>query len=465
MKRELFDFIQLYVNSNFEIKPFNKGDSNDLGNNINNFKEQLVNPISSNLKKVNKQYEKISNIFSTNISEKINSCKNEFKELFAKYDKMSKIDFTNCTDEEIVKIGEEFEKINKDFSELLNKFNNIIKESYEDFSKYIFNSLKEKKITEDELNGIINISNLNDEQKNAMKEAINKFKTEQQTIKDNEGENVNDNQPTSSQSGVQDEDVFEYIAGKDYFDSIKGSMEQERLSALQKMIDALKTKKRENNDKLSISDAIKLYNLTKEKETLKEMLRNRQSGLTSDKRGILVDSREKKLEDLNNNITELNQNLAEERRKLEQRRSKILKFISAKKVKKLEGKLGSLQQKFGKVKSAQIAAAIHAYDSQQRMVSFKTKLNIVSDNAKKVAGSVKDGAVAVAGATKKAVGAVKTGTGYVINGVKWTKRELDTLISELQNKPGTMTSPPVRTEELIENVNQNSDDLGHSLAA
>ena len=164
------------------------------------------------------------------------------------------------------------------------------------------------------------------------------------------------------------------------------------------------------------------------------MLRNQKK---SDKRGKLVDLREKKLDNLNNDINELNQKITDERRKLEQRRSKILKFISARKLKMLENKVSTLQKKFGKVKSTQAAAAIHAYDSQQRMASFKAKLKLTGKGFKKVG-----------------TGFV-TGAGHVASFARATKRELNTLIDELSNKTGSMTGEPSIVDSLARDIEAN----------
>ena len=457
MDQGMIYWIQLYVNFNSKFESFNNEIIDALSSNLDilkakiidpffsdtqekkekyseilsPLKEQVIKPFNEYFKNFNEQLEKKSILFSTDFSEKMNSCSNEFKELFSRYEYFSKIDINSITEENMSNLIEELDKFVNDLKTLVSNFYSIINDSYQDFSNYIFKCLKYNYISEDDLNTIINISNLSEEQKNVIKEAINKFKTEQQSIKDNEGENVNENQPPSDNLRNQE---IEYVAGTNYFDSIKDSRLQQRISRLQEMIDTLNARKSGNGDKLSIAENLKLYDLVAEKENLEEMLRNQKK---SDKRGKLADLREKKLDNLNNDINELNQKITDERRKLEQRRSKILKFISARKLKMLENKVSTLQKKFGKVKSTQAAAAIHAYDSQQRMASFKAKLKLTGKGFKKVG-----------------TGFV-TGAGHVASFARATKRELNTLIDELSNKTGSMTGEPSIVDSLARDIEAN----------
>ena len=91
---------------------------------------------------------------------------------------------------------------------------------------------------------------------------------------------------------------------------------------------------------------------------------------------------------LDSKISSYGEQINEEAKKQEQMKSKLFKYVSNVKIGMLQGKMNSLQKKFGSVKSAQAAAAIHAYDAQNRMISFKVKLatakKVVLDTAKMV---------------------------------------------------------------------------------
>ena len=363
----------------------NKIDTSSLDNydKKTDFIESFDSVVSNNKKKLNSLKEKltqISKLFSSDISDKIISCIDKYMEQLNQYNGFFNSD-TDFTQEEITKVNEFAESINIFDTEL----DELIKESYTDLSNIIFESLKSGSIKSDELNQLISILNLNDNQKDAMLQGLNNYKNaEQQTVKDEEGKDslgmtesdgsqLNDNTKKSDKD-KQEIDV-EYVAGSDYHNSVQNVKKHDRISELNMLIDELRSK-----GNLSFAEATKLYSLVEEREELRKS--------SYAKKDIASNLREKKLSSLDRKINDYGEQIKEELQKQEQMKSKLFKYVSNMKIGRLKGKVDSLQEKFGTVKSAQAAAAIHAYDAQNRMISFKAKLatakKVITDSAKMV---------------------------------------------------------------------------------
>ena len=363
----------------------NKIDTSSLDNydKKTDFIESFDSVVSNNKKKLNSLKEKltqISKLFSSDISDKILSCIDKYMEQLNQYNGFFNSD-TDFTQEEITKVNEFAESINIFDTEL----DELIKESYTDLSNIIFESLKSGSIKSDELNQLISILNLNDNQKDAMLQGLNNYKNaEQQTVKDEEGKDslgmtesdgsqLNDNTKKSDKD-KQEIDV-EYVAGSDYHNSVQNVKKHDRISELNMLIDELRSK-----GNLSFAEATKLYSLVEEREELRKS--------SYAKKDIASNLREKKLSSLDRKINDYGEQIKEELQKQEQMKSKLFKYVSNMKIGRLKGKVDSLQEKFGTVKSAQAAAAIHAYDAQNRMISFKAKLatakKVITDSAKMV---------------------------------------------------------------------------------
>ena len=363
----------------------NKIDTSSLDNydKKTDFIESFDSVVSNNKKKLNSLKEKltqISKLFSSDISDKILSCIDKYMEQLNQYNGFFNSD-TDFTQEEITKVNEFAESINIFDTEL----DELIKESYTDLSNIIFESLKSGSIKSDELNQLMSILNLNDNQKDAMLQGLNNYKNaEQQTVKDEEGKDslgmtesdgsqLNDNTKKSDKD-KQEIDV-EYVAGSDYHNSVQNVKKHDRISELNMLIDELRSK-----GNLSFAEATKLYSLVEEREELRKS--------SYAKKDIASNLREKKLSSLDRKINDYGEQIKEELQKQEQMKSKLFKYVSNMKIGRLKGKVDSLQEKFGTVKSAQAAAAIHAYDAQNRMISFKAKLatakKVITDSAKMV---------------------------------------------------------------------------------
>ena len=363
----------------------NKIDTSSLDNydKKTDFIESFDSVVSNNKKKLNSLKEKltqISKLFSSDISDKIISCIDKYMEQLNQYNGFFNSD-TDFTQEEITKVNEFAESINIFDTEL----DELIKESYTDLSNIIFESLKSGSIKSDELNQLMSILNLNDNQKDAMLQGLNNYKNaEQQTVKDEEGKDslgmtesdgsqLNDNTKKSDKD-KQEIDV-EYVAGSDYHNSVQNVKKHDRISELNMLIDELRSK-----GNLSFAEATKLYSLVEEREELRKS--------SYAKKDIASNLREKKLSSLDRKINDYGDQIKEELQKQEQMKSKLFKYVSNMKIGRLKGKVDSLQEKFGTVKSAQAAAAIHAYDAQNRMISFKAKLatakKVITDSAKMV---------------------------------------------------------------------------------
>ena len=363
----------------------NKIDTSSLDNydKKTDFIESFDSVVSNNKKKLNSLKEKltqISKLFSSDISDKIISCIDKYMEQLNQYNGFFNSD-TDFTQEEITKVNEFAESINIFDTEL----DELIKESYTDLSNIIFESLKSGSIKSDELNQLMSILNLNDNQKDAMLQGLNNYKNaEQQTVKDEEGKDslgmtesdgsqLNDNTKKSDKD-KQEIDV-EYVAGSDYHNSVQNVKKHDRISELNMLIDELRSK-----GNLSFAEATKLYSLVEEREELRKS--------SYAKKDIASNLREKKLSSLDRKINDYGEQIKEELQKQEQMKSKLFKYVSNMKIGRLKGKVDSLQEKFGTVKSAQAAAAIHAYDAQNRMISFKAKLatakKVITDSAKMV---------------------------------------------------------------------------------
>ena len=190
---------------------------------------------------------------------------------------------------------------------------------------------------------------------------------------ESDGSQLNDNTKKSDKD-KQEIDV-EYVAGSDYHNSVQNVKKHDRISELNMLIDELRSK-----GNLSFAEATKLYSLVEEREELRKS--------SYAKKDIASNLREKKLSSLDRKINDYGDQIKEELQKQEQMKSKLFKYVSNMKIGRLKGKVDSLQEKFGTVKSAQAAAAIHAYDAQNRMISFKAKLatakKVITDSAKMV---------------------------------------------------------------------------------
>lgn len=377
---QILSFAELYIIYNREIDTSNLEKHDKKAD----FIASLDTIVSNNKEKLTKLKEKItqiSKLFSSDIADKIISCIDKYMEQLSQYQGFFNNDVDEFTQEEIKKINEFAEIIDR----LDDELSEVMNASYTDFSNLISENLKSGKIKSDELTQLISVLSLNENQKDAMLHALTDYKNaEQQTVKDEKGKESSESaetdsgqsNDTSEQADIaEQENDVEYVAGNDYHNSVQDKKKQDRISELDMLIDELRSK-----SNLSFVEAIRLYSLVEEREEL------RKSSYT--KKSVASNVREKQMSSLDSKISDYNEQIKSELQKQEQMKSQLFKYVSNMKIGRLQGKMTSLQEKFGTVKSAQAAAAIHAYDTQNRMISFKAKLatakKVITDTAKMI---------------------------------------------------------------------------------
>lgn len=375
---QITNFAELYVIFNKKIDTSILNSSNKKTDFIASM-NIIVTQNKEKLTNLKKKNTEISKLFSSDISDKISSCIDKYIEQIDKYQQLYDENGEEFTQDEMDKINEFAENVNKIDDELTE----LIKASYEDYSSLILENLKSGNIKEAELSQLIAISNLDNEQKDVMLQSLNNYKnTEQQAVEDekgkkSEGTTASDSTQDVGTSEQDKEDDVEYVTGTDYHNRVQDKKKSDRISELDILIDDLYSK---NN--LSFIEAMKLYNLVKEREELVK------SNYT--KKSLASNIREKKMSKLDSKISSYSEQLQTELEKQEQMKSGIFRYFSNRKVGKLREKMTSLQEKFGDVKSAQAAAAIHAYDAQNRMISFKAKFLTAKQVAVNTAVMVKN---------------------------------------------------------------------------
>lgn len=375
---QITNFAELYVIFNKKIDTSILNSSNKKTDFIASM-NIIVTQNKEKLTNLKKKNTEISKLFSSDISDKISSCIDKYIEQIDKYQQLYDENGEEFTQDEMDKINEFAENVNKIDDELTE----LIKASYEDYSSLILENLKSGNIKEAELSQLIAISNLDNEQKDVMLQSLNNYKnTEQQAVEDekgkkSEGTTASDSTQDVGTSEQDKEDDVEYVTGTDYHNRVQDKKKSDRISELDILIDDLYSK---NN--LSFIEAMKLYNLVKEREELVK------SNYT--KKSLASNIREKEMSKLDSKLSDYSEQLQTELEKQEQMKSGIFRYFSNRKVGKLREKMTSLQEKFGDVKSAQAAAAIHAYDAQNRMISFKAKFLTAKQVAVNTAVMVKN---------------------------------------------------------------------------
>ena len=351
---QITNIAELYVIYNKKIDTSNL-DNYDKKNDFIASLDSIVAKEKEKISQLKEKLTQISKLFSSDISDKMISCIDKYMEQLNQYNGFfnNNEDFTQ---DEIKKVNEFAEAIDKIDTEL----DELMSQSYTDFSNVILESLKSGRVKPDELNQLVSVLSLEDNQKDAMLQALTNYKkTEQPAIKEEEGKEID----------------VEYVAGNDYHNSVQDVKKQDRISELDMLIEEFNSK-----GSLSFTEAIKLYSLVEEREELRKS--------SYAKKDIASNLREKQMSSLDSKISSYGEQINEEAKKQEQMKSKLFKYVSNVKIGMLQGKMNSLQKKFGSVKSAQAAAAIHAYDAQNRMISFKVKLatakKVVLDTAKMV---------------------------------------------------------------------------------
>lgn len=375
-----------YSNLNFE------NDKTDFISSLNEVVSQNMTKITS----IKEKFNSISNLHFDGISNKLTSCIDNY---------MNKLDsFQNCftdgkelTDEEKKNVQNLIEEINK----LEEQLNSIVNESLNNFKKFISDNLKSEKIKLDDLTVLMSVLNISDEQKNAIKDTISEYKNDnKKNDKDEKGNKTDTEQQSVKEEKEENKYDIEFIAGEDYHKRVQDIRKQDRLSELEQQISEFQNI--EKSRSLTFLEAMKYNSFQREKQELEKT--------SYAKKDLLAVLREKDLEILNDKKASYNEQINNEKSKQNNMKSKLFKFLSLKKIERLEKKINKLNEKFGTVKNAQSVSAIRSYNLKNQFISLKSNFATAKEEFGKIRSDYKKFVT-----KENIINGLKNKTGMILN--------------------------------------------------
>lgn len=349
------------------------------------------------------------------------------------------------------------DEVKKDFE----KLNVITMVGLYDYQAYMLQQIRDKKVTIEDVQKLIDLPNISIDEKAAIENVINTAKMEEelqqikseQTSKENnigddqtevEDEKGNlSNNETSVVQNVQTEQPkrqslqdrinnIKYSKDIFYASAVNAVLINYEIERINIQINSIE-KKAEQNQKLSFRDQITLKSLYNKREEF-------ENNLLDTELTFIQASREKSMEKTNANIDLYKEKIEQIKNKQVNYKSKLFKsvskYISNKKIGKLNSKIQKLNSKMCKIQSKQRQSMSLAFDLKNKVI--KTKSNVVS-----AATVIRDKSIMLGKKVVETAKVVKEETSKIAEDLS-TFRHRNDKVEEIVNgeKPVTLIAQP-----------------------
>ena len=293
---------------------------------------------------------------SNKLSAKIDNLLNEIYEIENSIESM-----INTPNQEL------FDKLNENmikYTVSSVEFMGLINETTSQFKMYISYSLKNKEISLEDAKKLLTEDELTQDQKDVLKQSIEEYNreniTEQSAVRDNEGSLNNTVDSLDNRLNNIKYDPNDIM----YSSKVKNTAIGYQLEQIQKAIEGIE-QSRDQNNHLSVHDAIALSTLKNQEHQLREMLANQ----TITRKEA---NNEVKMAKMDASISSYQDNIDKLRQERSNMNSRLFKGISMRKEKKLQAKLDKLNQKMGQVLQEQRALSLTGFDKKNKKMFKKS---------------------------------------------------------------------------------------------